>query len=148
VPPTTLEPWLEAAKAGLTISPSLQGSTDEDEADGSSTPDDRDHLLGEVLAFQSFITSFSGDGRANLALCQNIAAHLPEEHLLARGWLAGAEAQIYRSLGEAKTASQRNLEASRLMQAAGQTAIAISFLSSAASLLIMQGRLHEGWQCC
>jgi LuxR family maltose regulon positive regulatory protein len=148
VPPTTLEPWLEAAKAVLTISPSLQGRTDEDEADGSSTPGDRDHLLGEVLAFQAFIMSFSGDDRANLAQCQHIAAHLPEKHLLARGWLAGAEAQIYRSLGEAVPATQRNLEASQLMQAIGQTSIAISFLSSAASLLIMRGRLYEAWQCC
>ena len=148
VPPTTLEPWLEAAIAGLTISPSLPGGTGEDDSSASSTPSDQDHLLGEMLAFQAFITSFSGDGRANLAQCQNIAAHLPEEYLLARGWLAGAEAQIYRSLGEAVLASQRNLEASRLMQAAGQTAIAISFLSSAASLLIMRGRLHEAWQCC
>jgi ATP/maltotriose-dependent transcriptional regulator MalT len=148
VPPTTLEPWLEAAKAGLTISPSLQDHTDEDEADGSSTLDDRDHLLGEVLAFQAFIMSFSGDGRANLAQCRHIAAHLPEEHLLARGWLAGAEAQIYRSLGEAVPATQKNLEASQLMQATGQASIAISVLSSAASLLIMRGKLHEAWQCC
>ncbi len=148
VPPTTLESWLEAAKAGLTISPPSPDRTDEDEADGPYTPSDQDHLLGEVLAFQAFITSFSGDGRANLAQCQHIADRLSEEHLLARGWLAGAEAQIYRSLGEAVLATRRNLEASRLMQAIGQTSIAISFLSSAASLLIMRGRLHEAWQCC
>ena len=146
VPPTTLEPWLEAAKAGLTISPPPPGRTDE--VDGPYTPSDQDYLLGEVLAFQAFITSFSGDGRANLAKCQHIAEHLSEEHLLARGWLAGAEAQIYRSLGETVSATQRNLEASQLMQATGQTSIAISFLSSAASLLIMRGRLHEAWQCC
>ncbi len=105
-------------------------------------------MLGEVLAFQAFVTSFSGDGRANLPQCQHIAAHLSEEHLLARGWLAGAEAQTYRSLGEVVSATQRNLEASQLMQATGHTSIATSFLSSAASLLIMRGRLHEAWQCC
>jgi len=145
-PPTTVEPWLEAAKAGLTISPPPPNSTDE--TDGPSTLSDQDDLLGEVLAFQAFVTSFSGDGRANLPQCQHIAAHLSEEHLLARGWLAGAEAQIYRSLGEVVSATQRNLEASQLMQATGHTSIATSFLSSAASLLIMRGRLHEAWQCC
>ncbi len=148
VPPTTLEPWLELAKAGLTISPSLRGLTEKAESDESSTSSNHDHLLGEVLAFQAFVTSFSGDGRANLAQCQDIASHISEEHLLARGWLAGAEAQIYRSLGEAVSATQRNQEASQLMQAARQTSIATSFLSSAASLLIMRGRLYEAWQCC
>lgn len=147
VPPTTLEPWLEAAKAGLTHSPSRSSRIDEDEVDGPSTLTDQDDLLEEVLAFQAFITSFSGDGRANLRECQDIAARLSEEHLLARGWLAGAEAQIYRSLGEAVPATQRNLDASQLMQAAGQASIAISFLSSATSLLIMRGRLHEAFQC-
>lgn len=147
VSPTTLEPWLDAAKAGLTISPS-SGGTGEDEADGPITSSDQDHLLEEVLAFQAFIMSFSGDGRANLAQCQDIAGRISEEHLLARGWLTGAEAQIYRSLGEAVPATQRNLEASQLMQAARQTSIATSFLSSAASLLIMRGRLYEAWQCC
>jgi LuxR family maltose regulon positive regulatory protein len=147
-PPTTLEPWLEAAKAGLTISPSLSGGIGEDEVDGPYASSEQDHLLGEVLAFQAFLMSFSGDGRANLAQCNQIVAHLPEEHLLARGWLGGAEAQIYRSLGEALPATQKNLEASRLMQAAGQTSIAISFLSSAAFLLIIRGRLHEAWQYC
>jgi LuxR family maltose regulon positive regulatory protein len=143
-----LEPWLEAAKAGLTTTSSLSGESGEDETNGPFTSSDQDHLLGEVLAFQAFITSFSGDGRANLTQCQDIAGRITEEHLLARGWLAGAEAQIYRSLGEAVPATQRNLEASQLMQAAGQTSIAISFLSSASSLLIMRGRLHEAWQCC
>jgi len=146
VPPTTVEPWLEAAKAGLTISPPPPRRSDE--ANGPYTPSDQDDLLGEVLAFQAFVTSFSGDGRANLAQCQHIAARLSEDHLLARGWLAGAEAQIYRSLGEAVPATQRNLEASRLMQATGHASIAISFLGAAASLLIMRGRLHEAWQCC
>ena len=146
VPPTTVEPWLEAAKAGLTISPPPPSRTHE--VGGPSTPSDQDDLLGEVLSLQAFVTSFSGDGRANLAQCQHIAAHLSQEHLLARGWLAGAEAQIYRSLGEAVSATQRNLEASRLMQATGHASIATSFLNSAASLLIMRGRLHEAWQCC
>ena len=145
-PPTNAEPWLEAAKARLTISPPPPNRTDE--ADGPDTPSDQDQLLGEVLALQAFITSFSGDGRANLAQCQQISAHLSEGNLLAHGWLAGTEAQIYRSLGEAVSATQRNLEASQLMQVAGQTSVAISFLSSAASLLIMRGRLHEAWQCC
>jgi len=145
-PPTTVEPWLEAAKAGLTISPPPPNRTDE--TDGPYTLSDQDHLLGEVLAFQAFVTSFSGDGRANLAQCQHIATHLSEEHLLAHGWLAGAEAQIYRSLGEAVSATQRNLEASELMQATGHTSTAISFLNSVPFLLIMRGRLHEAWQCC
>jgi LuxR family maltose regulon positive regulatory protein len=147
VSPTTLEPWLDAAKAGLTA-PLLSDVCGEDEANEPYTLSDKDHLLGEVLAFQGFIMSFSGDGRANLAQCQDIAGHISEGHLLARGWLAGAEAQIYRSLGEAVPATQRNLEASQLMQEARQTSIATSFLSSAASLLIMRGRLQEAWQCC
>ena len=145
-PPTAAEPWLEAAKARLTISPPPSGHTDE--VDGPHVPKDQDHLLGEILALLAFITSFNGDGRANLAQCQQISAHLSEENLLAHGWLAGAEAQRYRSQGEAVPATQKNLEASRLLQAAGQTSIAISFLNSAASLLIMRGRLHEAWQCC
>jgi LuxR family maltose regulon positive regulatory protein len=148
VPPTSLEPWLQAAKAGLTITSSLSGESGEVETKSPYTSSDQDHLLAEVLAFQAFITSFSGDGRANLAQCQDIAGRISDEHLLARGWLAGAEAQIYRSLGLAMPATQRNLEASQLMQVAQQTSIAISFLSSAASLLIMRARLHEAWQCC
>jgi ATP/maltotriose-dependent transcriptional regulator MalT len=136
VSPTTLEPWLEVAKAGLTNTPSLSGDIGEDEANGLYTSSNQDHLLGEVLAFQAFIMSFSGDGRVNLEQCQNIADRISENHLLARGWLVGAEAQIYRSQGEAVSATQRNLEASQLMQVARQTSIATSFLSSAASLLI------------
>jgi LuxR family maltose regulon positive regulatory protein len=148
VSPTTLEPWLEVAKAGLTNSPSLSGGIGEDEVNGPYTSSEQDHLLGEILAFQAFLMSFSGDGRANLLECQDIAGRISERHQLARGWLAGAEAQIYRSLGEAVSATKRNLEASQHMQAARQTSIATSFLSSAASLLIMRGKLHEAWQCC
>ncbi len=145
-PPTSVEPWLDAAIAGLTKSPPPPNCTNE--TNGSHTPSDQDDLLGEILAFQAFVKSFSGDGRANLPQCQHIAAHLSEKHLLARGWLAGAEAQIYRSLGEVVLATQRNLEASQLMQATGHTSTATSFLDAAIYILIMRGRLHEAWQYC
>ena len=145
-PPTSVEPWLDAAIAGLAESPSPSNRANE--TNGSHTPSDQDDLLGEILAFQAFVMSFSGDGRANLPHCQHIAAHLSEKHLLARGWLAGAEAQIYRSLGEVVLATQRNLEASQFMQATGHTSTATSFLDAAIYILIMRGRLHEAWQCC
>jgi LuxR family maltose regulon positive regulatory protein len=145
-PPTSVEPLLEAAIAGLTKS--LQPPNRANETNRSYSPSDQEDLLGEILAFQAFVMSFSGDGRANLPQCQHIAAHLSEKHLLARGWLAGAEAQIYRSLGEVVKATQRNLEASQLMQATGHTSTATSFLDAAIYILIMRGKLHEAWQCC
>ncbi len=141
-----MELWLDAAIAELTKSP--QPPDRKNETNRSYTPSDQDDLLGEILAFQAFVTSFSGDGRANLPQCQHIAAHLSEKHLLACGWLAGAEAQIYRSLGEVVLATQRNLEASQLMQATGHISTATSFLDAAIYILIMRGRLHEAWQCC
>src|SRR5262249_48874140 len=104
---------------------------------------DQDDLLGGVLAFKAFEKRFRGDGSANLPQSQYIVVNLSERYLVARRWLEGAEAQIYRSLGEVVLATQMNLEASQLRQATGHTSKGTSFLDAAIYILIMRGRLNE-----
>jgi LuxR family maltose regulon positive regulatory protein len=136
-----LEVWIDAAEAILTASLLREA---QENARLPQTRQEQQDLLAEIIAFRANLRSYRGDGRAALEYCQQALALL-SEHSVVRVHVAYVQlwALYASSANNAGAAIDCGLQGGLLAQKIGQTAAALSIMSSTANCMIGAGRLHE-----
>lgn len=134
---TRIEGYLRSAETQLTAALAAQDA---------SLREQREHLLGEVLAFRAYLDSYYGGGQTTWEISNNALAYLAEEQYVARGQVAFAQFLAAYSQGEVALAACHAQKAGALAEAAGNTSTAIVCLSGAILSLLGQGKLHEAWR--
>jgi LuxR family maltose regulon positive regulatory protein len=147
-----VEAWVQAAEIALNhlempcaVQPE-QGATQPTILHPTDpSPEETLRLRGEIAARRAFVAGFYGQAQLAQELCQTAESSLTERDLAQQALLAAARGQLEFSQGQAGPAIRHLLDAGAYLQKAEQPS-AVNHTSQAASLLHMQGRLHEAYQ--
>ena len=144
------EPWLEAAEAAIAAArtSSVALTAEAAQPTSLSMPEGhgQDKLLGEIFARRALIAGYYGESKTASMLCQQALAHLSEQDLYERAIVANVRSWVSIIEDHGMETTDRLLETSALMQAAGNSGAAINFMSVAAYFLHFQGHLHQAWR--
>ncbi|HEX3641414.1 MAG TPA: hypothetical protein VHV10_09000, partial [Ktedonobacteraceae bacterium] len=145
-----LDAWFDVAEATLTAS--LKTLTPEDASLPMLVPQlrqEQENLLAEVIAWRAIVHSIWEDqGQIALALAQQARSLLSADNALGHAQVLWPQvfALYVSSANDAMAAVERGLQAGSLATAAGQPAMAISFMGGTASFMIGAGQLHAAQQ--
>jgi LuxR family maltose regulon positive regulatory protein len=145
-PYALLSRWLDLAEVALRASFKEQMPTEVSQGSSSlQEQQERRDQLGKVLTLRSFLSSFTEDGPAALALREQALAHLSSENVAFHTIVTIGIAKAYyaSSLNDAVAAIKNGYQAVLLAQEAGQPAVVLAMMVTTALYLIGAGRLHE-----
>jgi LuxR family maltose regulon positive regulatory protein len=141
---------LDAAEVTLTAS--LKAADTSEDASHTNlalqTRQEQMNLLGEVFALRAYLRSYTEDGQAALALCEQAQAFLSAENYTVHALVALSRLISYytSSANNAMAAIERGYQATLFAQMAKQPALTIKTMEVTAITLIAAGRLHEAKQ--
>jgi LuxR family maltose regulon positive regulatory protein len=102
-----------------------------------------DELLGKIASLLALAAGFTGDESIATRMSEKAFEYLPGEDHYPRGTATAARGMAHIARGEMQQAVEDLLQASRLYGKAGDLSLSICQNSLAASLLVVQGNLHE-----
>ena len=149
VPQTTLETWLGTAEIMLSASLTVQINQDTVQPVLNPTErQERESLLGELIAFRALMESHQEEGERALSRCQQALALLSTENFVARTQVSLAQCQAcyVSSANDASSAIQSGLQAGSLARSAERSPLATIIMGTTAMYMIGAGHLRKARQ--
>jgi len=106
------------------------------------------HIAGHMNAIRAYLAGLRGRMARAAQLCRRAVGQLPNEDLMARGFVTALHGSVLRWRGDVAEAERISAEAIAMRQEAGEHLFAADAFCDLAALRLTQGRLHAAYDTC